>query len=517
MFGGNLMKMITRKQLMDFFSDFGRSLLLPIAILALTGLLLGLSTALLRNDIQTYLPFLNNAIVLYTLNTIRAISAKAFELIPILFAISVAFGLAKKEKEIAALAGFIGYYMMLFSASLMIKTGITDANERMLTSVLGIQDTLQMGAVAGMIAGVLTAFLHNKYYKIQFPIAIAFFGGKRFVAIVVIVWSAILGQILPFIWGPISIAIEAVGTLISHASYFGVFLFGFLERLLIPTGLHHIINQLFRTTVVGGSLGGIDGTLNVFMAYFGKIDIDQLKPFTQFLGQGKMPFMMFGLPTAAYAIYKTTPSNKKTKVKALMIAGAAAAFVTGITEPIEFSFLFIAPILFVFHAIMAGISFALMSLFGVGIGNTGGGLIDFILYGVLVNGSKWYMVVIVGLFYVPIYYFTFKWYLTKKSISIDTSDDELDNKRNQSTSNISQIDESIEMLIISGLGGRDNIEVVNNCLTRLRVDLIDKSKVDRNLLKATGALGFVDSSDTHIQVIYGPKVEKLASLVRDVL
>ncbi|WVD70150.1 PTS transporter subunit EIIC [Orbus wheelerorum] len=511
------MKIITKKQLMDFFSDFGRSLLLPIAILALTGLLLGISAALLRADIQDLLPFLKNPIIFYILTTIRSISGKAFELIPILFAISVAFGLAKKEKEIAALAGFIGYYMMLFSASLMIKTGLADTNERMLTSVLGINDTLQMGAVAGMIAGVLTAFLHNKYYKIQFPIAIAFFGGKRFVAIVVIIWSAILGQLLPFIWGPISMAIEAIGTIISHAGYIGVFLFGFLERILIPTGLHHIINQLFRTTVVGGSFGGIDGTLNIFMAYFGKVDISQLKPFTQFLGQGKMPFMMFGLPAAAYAIYKTTPSNKKTKVKALMIAGAAAAFVTGITEPIEFAFLFIAPLLFVFHAVMAGLSFVLMSLLGVGIGNTGGGLIDFILYGVLVKDSKWYMVVIVGLIYAPSYYFVFKWYLTKKHISIDTSDEELTPQNTGKANNIDNIEESIESLIISGLGGRNNIDVVNNCLTRLRVDIIDKTKVDRALLKATGALGFVDSSDTHIQVIYGPKVEKLASLVRDIL
>lgn len=408
------MKKNSKLKMMDFFSDFGRSLLLPIAVLALTGLLLGLSAALLRSEFQNTLPFLKNEVVVYILITIRSISGKAFELIPVMFAISVAFGLAKQEKEIAALAGFIGYYMMLFSASLMISTGIPDIQKNTLTSVLGINQTLQMGAVAGMIAGLLTAFLHNRYYKVQFPTAIAFFGGKRFVSIVVIVIASVLGQILPFIWGPVSIGIEMLGVGISHMGQLGVFLFGFLERLLIPTGLHHILNQLFRTTMIGGSLDGVNGTLNVFMHFFGKVDIEQLKPFTRYLGQGKMPFMMFGLPAAAYAIYKTSPQNKKAKVKALMIAAGSAAFVTGISEPIEFSFLFIAPVLYLFHALMAGLSFLLMSLFDVGIGNTSGALIDLILYGVLVENSKWYIEIIVGLFYAPIYYFVFKWYLTRK-------------------------------------------------------------------------------------------------------
>lgn len=501
-------------RIMDFFSNFGRSLLLPIAILALTGLLLGLSAALLRPQIQDILPFLKTDIAIYIVSTIRSISGKAFELIPVMFAISVSFGLAKQEKEIAALAGFMGYYMMLFSASIMIKSGIVTIDPKTLANILGIQDTLQMGAVAGMIAGILSAYLHNKYYKIQFPVAIAFFGGKRFVSIAVIFWSAILGQALPFIWGPISFAIESIGSGISHLGAIGVFLFGFLERILIPTGLHHIINQLFRTTVVGGSLGGVDGTLNVFMHYFGTVNIEELKPFTKFLGQGKMPFMMFGLPAAAYAIYKTTPTEKKTKVKALMIAGAAAAFVTGITEPLEFSFLFIAPLLYLFHAIMGGLAFLSMSLLDVGIGNTSGGFIDFILYGVLVENSKWYMELVAGIFYAPIYYYVFKWYLTKKNISIDTSDEFLDTSKNlENKLETGQL----EQMIIDALGGRDNISMINNCLTRLRVDVNDTTIINQEALKQTGAMGVVVISDTHVQVIYGPKVEKIATLVREAI
>lgn len=506
---------------MDFFSDFGRSLLLPIAVLALTGLLLGLSAALLRPEFQNALPFLKNDVVLYILVTIRSISGKAFELIPVMFAISVAFGLAKQEKEIAALAGFMGYYMMLFSASLMINTGLPDIQKNTLTSVLGINQTLQMGAVAGMLAGVLTAFLHNRFYRVQFPTAIAFFGGKRFVSIVVILTASVVGQILPFIWGPISIGIEMLGVGISNAGQFGVFLFGFLERLLIPTGLHHILNQLFRTTVIGGTLDGVNGTLNVFMHFFGQVDIEQLKPFTRYLGQGKMPFMMFGLPAAAYAIYKTSPENKKAKVKALMIAAGSAAFVTGISEPIEFSFLFIAPVLYLFHAFMGGIAFLLTSIFDVGIGNTSGALIDLILYGVLVKNSNWYVEIIIGLFYAPIYYFVFKWYLTKKHISIDTSDEFTENEKSKSidaaTNVADNADTTLEAQIIRGLGGRSNIDAVNNCLTRLRVDIKNIEHVDQALLKRTGALGFVITSETHVQVIYGPKVEKIASLVRAAL
>lgn len=514
------MKKNSKLMIMDFFSDFGRSLLLPIAVLALTGLLLGLSAAFLRTEIQSFLPFLKNDAIVYILTTIRSISGKAFDLIPVMFAISVALGLAKQEKEIAALAGFIGYYMMLFSASIMIKSNLVEVQKNALTSVLGIEQTLQMGAVAGMVAGLLTAYLHNRFYKVQFPTAIAFFGGKRFVSIAVIIVASAAGQLLPFIWGPISIGIEMLGAGISHLDQVGVFLFGFLERLLIPTGLHHILNQLFRTTAIGGSLDGISGTLNVFMHFFGNVDIDVLKHFTRYLGQGKIPVMMFGLPAAAYAMYKTSPTNKKNKVKALMIAAASAAFITGISEPMEFSFLFMAPVLYLFHAAMAGLAFCLMSILNVGIGNTGGSLIDLILYGVLVDNSRWYMAIIVGLFYVPLYYFVFKWYLIKKNISIDTSDEFIDDAESEPNEEFSSDPKSVNSLeykIILGLGGKKNITMVNNCLTRLRVDIKDITLVDQIMLKKTGAIGLVTTSDTHIQVIYGPKVERIATLVREAL
>ncbi|MDF2474414.1 MAG: system, maltose/glucose-specific, component [Anaerocolumna sp.] len=509
-----------KNKFMDFFSALGRSLMLPIATLAATGLLMGLMAALTKTQVQEALPFLANDVVVYVLTAIKTICSTAFNLIPALFSICIALGLAKKDKEIAAFAGFIGYYVFLMSASLMISSGYFDFSVLKMSTILGIADTIEMGAVAGILTGLVVAALHNKFYNIEFPVAIAFYGGKRFVSIVVIAVMTVLGQIIPFVWVPVSNTINAFGSWIGSAGHIGVFIFGFLERLLIPTGLHHILNGIFRTTSIGGVYDGIEGALNIFYQYFDKVDISVLKPYTAFLGQGKMPFMMIGLPMAALAIYRTTPDDKKKKVKALMIAGVAASMVSGITEPLEFSFMFIAPQLFLFHAIMGGISFGLMSLFGAGIGNTGGGVIDFIIYGVMVPGSRWYLVIPIGLVLGAAYYFVFKWYLTKKQISIDVNEDFLgdsvtEEETGQNSSQGNQ--DSLTTTIIEGLGGFHNIVAVNNCITRLRVDIKDMALTDEKLLKSTGAMGVIKPSDTHIQVIYGPKVEKIANKVREVL
>lgn len=263
---------------------------------------------------------------------------------------------------------------------------------------------------------------------------------------------------------------------------------------MIPTGLHHVLNGLFRTTAVGGIYEGVEGVLNIFLQYIDKVDISVLTPYTRFLGQGKMPFMIFGLPAAAFAIYKTTPPDKQARVKALMIAGVAASMVSGITEPLEFSFLFVAPALFIFHSIMGGISFALMSLLGVTIGNTGGGLIDFFIWGVFQPGSNWYWVVIIGLVFIPIYYFVFKYYLQTQGLVIDVAPEE-DNEENNQINNVDKQDDSKLILgskIIEGLGEHENITGINNCISRLRVDVKDMSLVKEDILKSTGSLGIVN-------------------------
>lgn len=504
-----------QNKVMDFFSALGRSLMLPIATLAAAGLLLGLTSALLKPQIQEMLPFLQQTGVKYFITSLKTITATVFGMIPVLFSICIAFGLAKEEKEIAAFAGFIGYYVFLLSASLIIGSGFFDFSALKMSNILGIENTIEMGAFAGMLTGILTAVLHNRFFNVEFPVAIAFYGGKRFVAIVVIGAMSVLGQLIPFVWVPVSSAITSVGNLIASLGHVGVFIFGFLERLLIPTGLHHVLNGVFRTTSVGGVYEGVEGCLNIFLQFFDSVPIAELRQYTAFLGQGKMPFMMFGLPAAAYAIYKTSPKAKQPKVKALMIAGVAASVVSGITEPLEFAFMFIAPPLFIFHAVMGGISFGLLSLFKVGIGNTGGGIIDFLIYGVLVPGSNWYVVILLGLVFAVIYYIVFKWYFTKKNLSIDVNEDE---EVDEGSSEVSTSGATpLATKIIEGLGGFDNIVAVNNCISRLRVDVKDMSLINEHLLKSSGSMGIVKPSATHIHVIYGPKVEKVAKQVKEAM
>lgn len=502
-----------KNKIMDFFSALGRSLMMPIAALAACGIVLGLSSALMKPQVLEAAPFLSQAVVAFIITTINKVSGVVFTLIPVLFAISISFGLAKEDKEVAAFAGFIGYYTFLVSSACMINTGFMDFSALKISAILGVE-TVDMGAIAGIITGIMTAAIHNKYHKITFPVAISFYGGKRFVAIAVILSVTVVGLIAPIVWEPVSSAIDSLGGFIADSGLFGVFSFGFLERLLIPTDLHHVLNGIFRTTSIGGVYQGVEGCLNIFLQFVDKVDISELQPYTQFLGQGKMPFMMFGLPAAAYAIYKTSPKEKKGKVKALMIAGVAASVVSGITEPLEFAFMFIAPALYLFHAIMGGISFMLMSAFGVIIGNTGGGLIDFFIWGVFQPGSNWYWVLVIGPVFAIIYYYAFKWYFTKKNLSIDVAEDDetevegvsLDEKQKQ-----------LAATIIEGLGGFDNIVNVNNCISRLRVDVKDMALVDETKLKKTGSMGIVKPSETHIHVIYGPKVEAIAASVREVL
>ena len=501
-----------KDKIMKYLQDFGRSLMLPIALIAAVGILFGFTAALSRPQIKEMLPFLDGGAVAYGLFLIRSMSIQIFGLIPVLFAISIALGLAKKEKEIAALAGFVCYYTLMWSTGYMVASPYITFPTSALGSALGLTGVPEMGAVGGMIAGMLTAYIHNKYYNIDLPVAIAFFGGKRFVAIAVIIVGTVLGQILPFIWLPISNGIQLVGLGIANLGLLGTFLYGFLERLLIPTGLHHIINGIFRTTAVGGELNGIVGVWNIFFEYFGKIEISEMKEYTRFLAQGKIPYMVFGLPAAAYAMYKTAPEGKKKTTEALLIAGVLASMTTGITEPLEFTFMFIAPVLFVFHSIMAGISFLLMDLLNVGIGNTQGGLIDLLVYGVLVPGSNWYYTVVVGLAYSVIYYFTFKYYFQVKNIVLDGgTEDTVEEKKPTLTKN------DKALIIVDGLGGNGNIISVDNCFTRLRLELKDVKKIDEVKLKSTGAVGVKRVSDTQLQVIYGPKANIIAGGVKEVL
>ena len=265
-----------KSKVMDFFSALGRSLMMPIAALAACGIVLGLTSALMKPQVVAALPWLGTGVVGFIIMMLNKVSGVVFTLLPVLFAISIAMGLAKEDKEVAAFAGFIGYYTFLVASSLVISTKIINFSAMKISPILGVE-TVDMGAVAGILVGCLTAYLHNKYHKVVFPAAVAFYGGKRFVALVVTLGCALLGIVMPFVWNPLSMGIDTIGTLINASGSFGVFLFGFLERLLIPTGLHHVLNGLFRTTSLGGTFNGVEGCLNILVNIAKETDADLRK------------------------------------------------------------------------------------------------------------------------------------------------------------------------------------------------------------------------------------------------
>lgn len=380
--------------------------------------------------------------------------------------------------------------------------------------------TYNMSVLGGVIAGLLTVTIHNRFYTTQLPTAIAFFGGRRFVPIVTVMVLPLVGVLLAMIWPTIGAGIAWVGELIGKSGQYGAFLYGTSERLLIPTGLHHILNETVRFTPIGG-IATVDnqtivGALNIFNAALthpGSIPDDIVRNATQFLAQGKIPVMMFGLPAAALAIYHTARPEHKQRVKALVLAGALTSFTTGITEPLEFCFIFVSPVLYLLHAVLTGLSFMLMSLMHLMIGNVQGGAIDLVVFGIL-GGSKtqWWWSILLGLVYVPVYYYGFKFVITR--MRVETPGRESEEAENQPTAVTA--DERIQV-IISGLGGEANIEEVDCCFTRLRVRVKEMKEVVDQTLMTTGANGVNRVSDHDIQVIYGPQVEKIASDVKTAL
>ncbi|SHJ87111.1 PTS system, maltose and glucose-specific IIC component [Anaerobranca californiensis DSM 14826] len=505
-----------KQNLKDFFQQLGRSFMLPISLLAATGIFLGLAAASANPQIQQVVPFLASSSVMYVTQLIRAISGTLLGNIPLLFAISLSLGMAKKEKPIAAFAGVIVF--LVFNRSMMYVLDNTSLQLDAVGNVLGM-NTVRMDALGGILVGLITAMIHNKYYNIKLPDAIAFFGGTRFVAIAVTVVFAVLGQIIPFIWEPISAIITGVGTSIAQLGYFGTFLFGFLERVLLPFGLHHILNSLARTTEIGGvaEFAGetVTGALLIFNRYLETgvtPDNLPLTEVTRFLAQGKIPMMVFGLPAAAYAMYKTADPAKRAKVKPLLLAGVLASFTTGITEPLEFAFLFVAPMSYLFHAVMAGISFMSMHLLGVMIGNTQGGIIDLLVFGATQPGSKWYMAIIVGVLFAVVYYNVFKWAIIKFNFATPGREENGENEDVLGDVSNKEL-EGLALQIIEGLGGKENIVALENCFTRLRVDVVDMTKVDERKIEKTGANGFIKPNPKHIQIIYGPKV----NIIKDVV
>ena len=524
------------KQLTSQIHAFGKALMMPISVIAAAGIFLGLAAAM-QNPAITGDAFAQMQVPQLIIGFIRKVAGALFANLPVFFAVASAIGLAKAEKPTAAFAAVIGYITMNvgISATLAAK-GLTaatttpaalqqagmDQTTAMMTSAEYIQMlgifTYNMSVLGGVIAGLLTVLLHNRFYTQQLPTAISFFGGRRFVPIVTVVVLPLVGVLLALIWPTLGVGIAWVGEMIGKSGQYGAFLLGTAERILIPTGLHHILNETVRFTPIGG-IAIVDGqtlvgALNIFNASLthpGSVPDDALRNATQFLAQGKIPVMMFGLPAAALAIYHTARPEHKQRVKALMMAGALTSFTTGITEPLEFCFIFVSPVLYLLHALLTGLSFMLMSMLHLMIGNVQGGVIDLVVFGIL-GGSKthWWWTLALGVVYAPLYYYAFRFIITR--MGVETPGRESEDEKPQQVA----ADERTKV-IISGLGGQANIEDVDCCFTRLRVRVKDMKEVVDQTLLTTGANGINRVSEHDIQVIYGPQVEKIANEVKSAL
>ena len=516
----------------------GRSFMLPIAILPVAGLLLGIGGSFSNETTLKTYGLLNAMGPGTVFNAIFLVMNDAgnivFTNLPIIFAIGVAIGMAKKEKEVAALSSVIAFFIMHASISALIE--INGGAEKMLqgavTDVCGIK-SLQMGVFGGIIVGLGTAALHNRFYKIKLPQVISFFGGARFVPIISGLVYTLVGILMFFVWPMVQAGINAVGTLVLNSGYVGTWIYGFMERLLIPFGLHHVFYIPFWQTAVGGTMevAGkmIEGAQNIFFAQLADPSVKKFAVEATRFMSGKFPLMIFGLPGAALAMYKTADNKKKKMVSGLLLSAALTSMITGITEPLEFTFLFVAPLLYGIHCVLAGLSYALMHFFGVGVGMTfSGGLIDLFLFGVLQGNEKtnWVWVIIVGIFYFIIYYFLFSFLIKKLNLRTPGRfDDEevklykrsdLEKKSKNEKAKANKKDKTVSSTIVKGLGGRENISDVDCCATRLRITVEEPTLVSKEILDTTNALGVIQKGHG-VQVIYGPSVSVIKSDLEEYL
>lgn len=542
-----------------FLSKLGQSFMLPIALLPAAGIMLGIGGSFTGPQLIEAYNLQNvlgeGTILGGLLGVMNAAGGIVFSSLPLMFAIAVAIAFAKTEKGSAALAAVMSYLVMnavmggavqIFNLYKETADGgynfLMFGNEYagLITKTLGIDYTMNMGVFGGIIVGGITAFLQNKYGKTELPEFLGFFGGARFIPIISTFAALFYGIAFVFIWPPIGMALSTIGSGFTFLSahnlgFIASFIHGYIERALIPMGLHHVYYLPLWQTSVGGTyeIAGaqIAGTQNAFFEALKTGDWATF-PSTNFM-TGKFPVMMFGLPAAAYAMYSVADDENKKKASGLLFSVGLTSFLTGITEPIEFTFLFLAPGLYYgFHAVMAGISFALMDLLNVRVGMTfSGGLIDFLMFGVLPGttgvNNHWYWIPVVGIIIAPIYFIVFKWYIVKfdvptpgrngAELKMVSKQDYKDAKgdENSSSSNSDNPELDIAEKIVEGLGGKENIETVDACITRLRVGVIDENKVEEDAyFKALGAHG-LNKSGKAIQVIYGAKAAKYKAIIEE--
>ena len=516
----------------------GRSFMLPIALLPVAGLLLGIGSSF-TNETMLAAYGLDSVIhqgtLIYTILDVMSRTGNAvFNNLPLLFAMGVAIGMARKEKEVAALSGAVAYLIMNTAIQAMINAagGVDAMPANSTTSMLGIT-TLQMGVFGGIVVGLGVAALHNKFYKIELPQVLAFFGGTRFVPIISSIVYLIVGIAMFYVWPVVQNGISALGSLVLASGYAGTFIYGLLERALIPFGLHHVFYMPFWQTAVGGTaiIDGVTvtGAQNIFFAELASKSTTVFSVSATRFMAGKFPFMIFGLPGAALAMYQCAKPEKRKVAGGLLLSAALTSMLTGITEPLEFTFIFVALPMYAVHCVLAGLSYMFMHILNVGVGMTfSGGLIDMVLFGVMQGNAKthWIWIVVMGVVYFVIYYLVFRFMITKFDYKTPGREDTEEvklytradvNARDAASGSAAPAgDDPVSALIVEGLGGKANISDVDCCATRLRCTVKDAEQVKQDALKASGASGVICKGNG-VQVVYGPKVAVIKAKLEDYL
>ena len=530
-----------KDEIFSVLQRVGRSFMLPVAILPIAGILLGIGASFTNpTTIATYGlgGVLGTGTPLHALLSIMSSAGSTiFGNLPIIFAVGVAIGMAKAEKEVAALSAMIAFFVMHTSCNAMLKIGgqiLADGTiapgvlEGTIAPSCGIM-SFQMGVFGGIIVGIGVALLHNRYHKIILPNALSFFGGSRFIPIISTIVFLFVGIAMYFVWPLAQQGIFALGGLVTGTGYIGTLIFGIIKRALIPFGLHHVFYLPFWQTGVGGSMM-IDGQLiqggqNIFFAQLASPDVAHFSADATRYFSGEFIFMIFGLPGAALAMYHCARPEKKKVAGGLLLSAALTCMLTGITEPIEFSFLFVAPALFAVQVVLAGAAYMIAHMLNIAVGLTfSGGLLDFFIFGILQGEAKtsWMYVIPVGIVYFFLYYFIFRWMILHfgfKTPGREDDDEETklytkaDYKAREGAGGAAGGEAGFDAksaAIAKGLGSKRNITSVDCCATRLRCSVADASLVDEKLLKATGAVGVIVKG-TGVQVIYGPQVAVIKS------
>ena len=534
-----------KEKIFGILQRVGRSFMLPIAILPVAGLLLGIGSSFTNETtIATYglQKILGEGTLLHALLMImKRVGSAVFDNLPLIFAVGVAIGMAKKEKEVSALSAVVAYLVMNTAINAMLQVNgeiLSDGSissevlEGTIASACGIQ-TLQTGVFGGIIVGLGVAALHNRFYKIELPNALSFFGGTRFVPIISTIVYMAVGVLMYFVWPVVQNGIYALGSLVTGSGYIGTLIFGLIKRALIPFGLHHVFYMPFWQTAVGGTMEiagrTIQGGQNIFFAqladssHIAHFSADATRYFS-----GEFIFMIFGLPGAALAMYRCARPEKKKAAGGLLLSAALACMMTGITEPLEFSFLFVAPALFAVQVVLAGSAYMIAHMLNIAVGLTfSGGLIDLFLFGILQGNEKtsWLLLIPVGIVYFFLYYGVFTFLIRKFDFKTPGREEDTEETRLYGKADVNakrealaetETEDALSERIVAGLGGKKNISDVDCCATRLRCTVIDSGLVREDLLKSTGASGVVKKGNG-IQIIYGPKVTVIKSNLEDYL